>query len=345
MKKVLCFGELLMRFPLASKGGWTNGEAMQVFIGGAELNVATALAKWQQPVKYFTALPNNFIAKDILQYLQAKNIDSSAIQFSGDRIGVYYLNQGQDIKSASTVFDRKNSSFATLPTNVVDWAAVFKDIDWFHFSAIAAAVSEQAAALCLEALQAASKKNITISVDLNYRALLWKYGKKPIEVMPNLVKYCNVIMGNIWAANTMLGTDINTFTDLNFDDAGFKLAAKQTAATLLKSYPRCKVVANTFRFDNNSSGVNYYATIDNAENQFVSSIYSTETVVDKVGSGDCFMAGLIYGLKKNLPLNKTVNLAAAAAFGKLQERGDATDNSIETVEFIMQQAIQKETSA
>jgi 2-dehydro-3-deoxygluconokinase len=336
MKKILCFGELLLRFPFANNGSWTSNSPMQVFIGGAELNVATALAKWNLPAKYFTALPDNFITKDIINYLQQKNIDTSAIQYSGERIGVYYLKEGADIKGASTVFDRKNSSFATVKTGVADWDKVFEDVSWFHFSAIAAAVSEEAAALCEEALGVASKKNITISVDLNYRALLWKYGKTPIEIMPNLAKYCHVIMGNIWAANTLLGIPVSDTISDPSTQKEYLAHATETAKTIFSQFPTCKYVANTFRFDASGKDVNYYAALNTMNEQHVSPLFKIAATVDKVGSGDCFMAGLIYGISQEHALSDVISFAAAAAFGKLQEKGDATNNSIEKVNAILQ---------
>jgi 2-dehydro-3-deoxygluconokinase len=341
MKKIVCFGELLLRFPFASNGSWTTDNPMQVFIGGAELNVATALAKWNLSAKYFTALPDNFITKDIINYLQQKNIDTSSIEFFGDRIGVYYLKEGADIKGASTVFDRKNSSFATLKTGIVNWDKVFEDISWFHFSAIAAAVSEEAASLCAEALEAASKRNITISVDLNYRALLWKYGKNPIEIMPNLVKYCDVVMGNIWAANTLLCIPVSDKINEESTQEDYVAHASQTAQEIFKQFPACKYVANTFRFDANGKDVHYYAALNTIDEQQVSPLFKTNTTVDKVGSGDCFMAGLIYGILKEHALNDVINFAAAAAFGKLQEKGDATNNSIQNIIAILETAKQQ----
>ncbi len=336
MKKILCFGELLLRFPFANNGSWTSNNPMQIFIGGAELNVATALAKWDLPTKYFTALPDNFITKDILAYLQQKKIDSSSIEYSGERIGVYYLKERADIKGASTVFDRKGSSFATLKTGVVDWNKVFEDVSWFHFSAIAAAVSEEAAALCAEALEAASKRNITISVDLNYRALLWKYGKSPVEIMPSLVKYCNVVMGNIWAANTLLGIPVSDTINEESTQENYLVHATQTAQSIFKQFTACKYVANTFRFDAKADDINYYATLNTIDEQSVSPLFNTKSIIDKVGSGDCFMAGLIYGFIKNHTLENIISFAAAAAFGKLQEKGDATNNSVENIHTILE---------
>ena len=337
MKKVLCFGELLLRLPPANAGEWLHNNTMPVFVGGAELNVATALATWDIPVKYCTALPDNIISKDISDYLTQKKIDTSPIIYSGERIGLYYLKEGADMKSAENVFDRKYSSFSTLSTGVVNWDEILEDVSWFHFSAIAPAVSESAAALCAEALEAASKKNITISVDLNNRSLLWKYGKQPVDVMPGLVKYCNVVMGNIWAANTLLGIPVDEKINTETTQADYMAYASETAKSIFAVFPKCTWVANTFRFDQSQHSIRYYATLDTVEKQTVSPLFKTESIVDKVGSGDCFMAGLIYGISSQHQPAAIIGFAAAAAFGKLQEKGDATKNSIEQIQHILKQ--------
>ena len=336
MKKVLCFGELLLRLPPANAGEWLRNNSMPVFVGGAELNVATALATWGLPVKYCTSLPDNIISNDITEYLEQKNIDTSPIIYSGERIGLYYLKEGADMKSSENVFDRKYSSFSTLSTGVVDWDAILENVSWFHFSAIAPAVSESAAALCKEALQAASSKNITISVDLNHRSLLWKYGKQPIEVMPGLVQYCNVIMGNIWSANSLLDIPVDNNIHENGTREKYLQNASQNASFIFEKFPQCKWVANTFRFDGRKQ-YEYYATLDSERKQAVSPVFETNSVVDKVGSGDCFMAGLIYGILNQPAPKDIISFAAAAAFGKLQEKGDATNNSISDINIILGQ--------
>ncbi len=335
MKKVLCFGELLLRMPPANGGEWLRVNQMPVFVGGAELNVATALAIWNVPVKYCTALPDNIISKDIMEYLEQKSIDTSPVIYAGERIGLYYLKQGADMKSDENVFDRKYSSFSTLATGVVDWDAIFEDVSWFHFSAIAPAVSESAAALCAEALAAAHKKNITISVDLNNRALLWKYGKLPVDVMPQLVAYCDVVMGNIWAANTLLGIEVDDTVHTGSTQAKYLAHASATTKNIFEKFPRCKWVANTFRFDGVENNIEYYAALDTKEQQSVSPVFKTNTVVEKVGSGDCFMAGLIYGILSKHQPKEIISFAAAAAFGKLQELGDATKNTVEQIQKIL----------
>lgn len=331
MKQVLCLGEILLRLSPAANGQWLEQNQLPVFMGGAELNAATALAVWGHRVKYFTAMPDNGLSKDIAAYLSKKNIDTTAIHYSGNRIGLYFLQQGTDMKNAGTVFDRAGSSFATLATGVVNWNEVLQDVAWLHFSAIAPAVSESGAALCLEAVKAASSKGIKISVDLNYRALLWKYGKEPKEVMKTLLPYCNLVMGNIWAANTLLGIAL----DENLIAAEqYAAHATKTAEAIMQQYPACSTVANTFRFDE-GEGIRYFAVLNKGKEQAISATFKTATVIDKVGSGDCFMAGLIHSSLNNYSNEDTINYAAAAAFGKLQEKGDTTLNSVETIKKII----------
>lgn len=296
---------------------------MPVYVGGAELNVATALARWGLPVQYCTAVPDNYLSQEIIISVQEKNIDVSAIQFLGSRIGTYYLPRGADLKNAGVIYDRACSSFSELKPGVIDWEKVLSNTSWLHFSAISPALNENVQQTCKEALETASKKGITISVDLNYRSKLWKYGKKPIEVMPELVQHCHVIMGNIWAANDLLGIPLQQNIHDKKSKEAYLLHAKETSLAIMKQFQKCKVVANTFRFDNRE-GIHYYASLDKKEEQFVSTEFTTDKVVDKVGSGDCFMAGLIYGLYNDHSLQDTINYAAAAAIGKLQEKGDAT---------------------
>jgi 2-dehydro-3-deoxygluconokinase len=166
-------------------------------------------------------------------------------------------------------------------------------------------------------------------LDLNYRAKLWKFGKQPIEIMPNLAQYCDLIMGNVWAANQMLGTDV----DENIHEIGTKENylnhAVKTSEAIIKAFPKCKYVANTFRFGD--PGIEYYTTVFTDGKQEVSQEYKAEKIVDKVGSGDCFMAGLIYGLYKKQPVKEALEFATAAAYGKLFIESDATTMSAEEV--------------
>ncbi|RFM28600.1 sugar kinase [Deminuibacter soli] len=335
MKKVFCFGELLLRMSPVLNGTWIKENSMPVFIGGAELNVAHALANWQVPVQYCTALPANYLSAEICTAVQAKNIDTSTVLFSGERIGTYYLPQGADLKHAGVIYDRAYSSFWSLKPGTIDWDTLLAGASWFHFSAISPALNENVVAVCKEGLEAATRLGLKISVDLNYRARLWQYGKTPASVMRGLAGYCDVIMGNIWAAATLL--DIPVDNELIAADSreNYLEHASRTAAAIMEQFPRCTTVANTFRFDDGHGGIRYYAALNQPGVQFVSHHMKAASIADKVGSGDCFMAGLIYGIHNGHTPQQVINYAAAAAFGKLQETGDATRQTISSIHSIL----------
>jgi len=329
-KKILCFGELLLRISPAAHADVANKQPMLLYMGGAEANVATALAAWNVPVKYCTVLPDNFMSRHVINYLEYKGIFTSSIQFSGKRIGLYYLERGADLKG-SMVYDREGSSFSELQPGMIDWDRVLQDVEWLNFSAISPALNQQVADACLEALQEASKRGIKISVDLNYRSRLWKYGKLPVEIMPALVQHCDVVMGNLWSANTLLGIPVDEYIHDHKSKQAYLDHSKLTSENIIKHFPKCKTVANTFRFDGKADEILYYTTLYNNGEFLSSKEFTAQHVIDRSGSGDCFMAGLIYGLYHQHPNEQLLNYATAAAFGKLQEMGDATGQDIFTV--------------
>ena len=344
MNKIVCFGELLLRLSPDADGNWIRSDKMPVYIGGAELNVATALANWQLPVKYCTALPDNLLSQHLHTYLQQQKIDDSSIHQSGNRIGTYYMPQGSDLKHATVIYDRAHSAFAELQPGMIDWSAVLQDAGWFHFSAITPALGENVVAVCKEAVRAATAKGITISVDLNYRAKLWQWGKKPQDVMPELVNDCHIIMGNIWSAETLLGIPADADIHAKGTKKNYLEQASQTAHHILHQYKQSRMVAQTFRFDE-AAGIRYYGAINTREEQHVSKEFCSEKIIDKAGSGDCFMAGLIYGLQHNRTLPDTVDFAAAAAFGKLHETGDSTKQSISDVKNMITNGVCKQATS
>ena len=328
MSNVLCFGELLLRLSPQLNGAWLQQNSMPVFVGGAELNAATALAKWDIPVSYCTALPRHYLSEEIVAFIDEKGIATDRILFSGNRIGTYYLPQGADLKNAGVIYDRAYSSFWDLKPRQVNWDEVLDGVSWFHFSAICPALNENVAAVCLEAVRAASNKGITVSVDLNYRAKLWQYGKQPSEVMPALVEYCDLVMGNLWSEEKMLGVPVPAA--LPHEKEAYLDQSARTSETIIKNFPRCRQVANTFRFDE-GTGIKYYATLYDGSHLLVSNERNADHIVDKVGSGDTFMAGLIYGNYHRLPSQEIINFAAAAAFNKLFIKGDATTASVQDI--------------
>lgn len=331
MKKVFCFGELLLRFSPTLQKQWIQEHNMPVFVGGAELNVAKALAAWKIPVKYVSVLPDNYISKEIISALTEEGIDTSSVLLQGDRIGTYTLPMGSDLKNAGVIYDRAYSSFSFLKRGIINWEQVLEGYDWFHFTAISPALNGDIADVCKEALEIAAKKGMTISVDLNYRAKLWQYGKKPVEVMPELVKYCHVVMGNVWSAHQLLGTKLNNALNDECEKDFYVDQSSIVSKEIMSTYSNCKLVANTYRFSEEDA-VRYYATLTNHTEHAVCKEHYTKTVIDKVGSGDCFMAGLIYATLNHFTTEQAINFAASAAFGKLQEVGDSTKQNSDLIQ-------------
>lgn len=299
---------------------------MPAFIGGAELNVALALANWQLPVRYATALPANTLADGVIEHIASKGIDTSAIVRTGQRMGSYYVSQGSDTQSKSVIYDRAHSAFAGLTVEDVDLDALFDGVSWLHVSAISPALSITAAELCQDLVVAASSRGITVSIDLNYRPSLWQYGVSPISVMPGIVAFCDVIMGNLWSANDLLGVPVDAAVHATGDRASYLAHAQVTADVMMTRFPRCKAVAQTFRFDE-SGGLRYFAALNTADGQVSTPTQHVDSVVSRIGSGDCFMAGLIYGFAHGMAAQSILDFAAQAAVGKFGELGDATNQS------------------
>jgi len=327
---VLTFGELLLRISPDEGGEWLKENLFPFYIAGAELNVATALALWGVPSKYITALPDNGMSKQIVEFLERKGIDMSSVMYQGSRLGLYFLTKGRDLKNDALIYDRAHSSFSELKPGIIDWDKQFEGVSWFHFSAICPALNQNIADVCEEALEAASQRNITISIDLNYRSKLWQYGKAPQQVMPGLVKYCDVIMGNVWAVDQMLGIPVTPDIHESGQRSIYLKEALKTSEEISRQYPKCKAVANTFRFDA-KTGIDYYTALFTDDQFYTSNEYGASQIINKVGSGDCFMAGLIYGFYNGSDPEQTLEFATAAAFEKLFIESDTTNNTVNEI--------------
>lgn len=323
---VCTFGELLLRLSPLLNQTWIEKKSMPVFIGGAELNVASALANWGLPVRYITKLPDHYLSKEIVSHIRNLLIDTSLIQWGGNRIGTYYLPQGADLKNAGVIYDRTYSAFWELKPGNIDWNIILDGCTWFHWSAISPGLNRQVAKVCDEAIDVARKKGIVVSVDLNYRSKLWQYGVLPHEVMIPLVQKCDVVMGNLWAAESLLNIQspiiesggISKQQLIDSSDIGMNI--------LLNTFPSVKQVAYTFRLESE-----YFALLKDRSSTAVSKTFKLKDVTDKVGSGDCFMGALIYGIIKGLSASDVIDFAASAAVGKMSEQGDATKQTVDMI--------------
>lgn len=327
-ENILVFGELLLRFSSVEDQFISKNHTVSLFPGGSEANVSASLGQWDIPCSYVSCIPDNALANNALQTLQELGVDTSKTLLQGNRLGLYFLLSANGLTSGEVVYDRKYSSFSSLVPGEIDWDKVLEGHTWFHWTALTPALNKNMAAVCKEALVAARKKGLKISVDLNYRSRLWDYGKQPIEVMPELVEYCDVIMGNIWAVNKMLGIPVDEGLNRQTLPDVYQLHANTSAKAVFSNFPQCKHVAYTFRFMDNAKHNLFYGTYHTPENNYISSVFETNDVLDRIGSGDAFMAGLICGLSTTENGQEIIDKATASGYKKLFVKGDFGDGTI-----------------
>ncbi|HEX9114721.1 MAG TPA: sugar kinase, partial [Anaerolineae bacterium] len=279
---------------------FTQARAFDALYGGGESNVAVALANFGLPAQYVTRLPANDIGDACLNYLRQFGVGTNYIARGGDRLGIYYLEMGAAQRASKVIYDRAGSSFATLAPGMIDWESVFAGAGWFHWTGITPAVSAGAAEVLAEALAVARRLGLTISCDLNYRKNLWKWGKPASAVMPDLVAACDLAIGNEEDAEKVFGIKAP-----ESDITGGRVSADQyrhVCEGLAAAFPNLKRVAITLRGSlsathNTWSAVLWQAGLDGAPAQFFSGpTYDIAFIVDRVGGGDSFASGLVYGL-------------------------------------------------
>ena len=293
-KRVVTFGEIMMR--LSPPGFLRFGQArsFDVIYGGGEANVAVSLANYGVPVDYVTRLPNNDLGEACIQFLRQFGVGVDKIVRGGDRLGIYFLEIGAVQRGSKVIYDRANSAIATIERGMIDWKKTLADADWFHWTGITPAISAGTAAVCLEAVQTAKEMGLTVSCDLNYRRKLWKWGKTPGEVMPELVSYCDVAIGNEEDADKVFGIRAPE-TDVV---AGKVEADKYLTVCeeLSRRFPNLKTIAITLRGSISASHNTWSGVLWDAGEFYTAPTYEVTHIVDRVGGGDSFMGGLIYGL-------------------------------------------------
>lgn len=336
MKKIVTFGEIMLRLATPEYLRFSQATSYEATFGGGEANVAVSLANFGMEAGFVTRLPENDIAKACIAELHKHNVGTSGIIYGGERLGIYFLETGAVSRPSKVVYDRAHSSISTIEKGMVDWEKVFNGVDWFHFTGITPALSQSAADVCLEAARAANKLGVTVSCDLNYRKNLWKYGKSCTEVMPALVECCDVIIANEEDAEKVFGIKPEGFdvtaTGGQVDASRFESVAKQ----LQTKFPRAKQVAITLRGSINANHNTWGAVLYTDGKLYASKRYDITHIVDRVGGGDSFGGGLIYGLLTyNSDYQKSIEFAVAASCLKHTIKGDFNLVTIDEVEKLM----------
>lgn len=294
-KKVITFGEIMLRLSPPGYQRFGQARSFDVIYGGGESNVAVSLANFGTPVEFVTRLPANDLGDACIQFLRQYGVGTSLIVRGGERLGIYFLEMGTMQRGSKVIYDRAHSSIATIEPGMIDWKAVFAGADWFHWTGITPAISAGAAAACLEAVKVARDSGVTVSCDLNYRQNLWKWGKKAGDVMPELVSLCDVAIGNEEDAAKVFGIHAPE-TDVT---AGKVEADKYRVVceTLNARFPSLKTIAITLRGSISASHNTWSGALWDQGTFYTGKSYDITHIVDRVGGGDAFMAGLIYGLR------------------------------------------------
>ena len=334
MTQVVTFGEIMLRLSPENNLRFSQARSFDVIYGGGESNVAVSLAHFGMGTQYITRLPNNDIGDACLNYLRQYGVGTDHIVRGGDRLGIYFLEHGAVHRGSKVIYDRAGSSLATIQPGMIEWAVAFSGADWFHWTGITPAISEGAASTCLEGVRWAKEAGMTISCDLNYRSKLWKWGKPAGEVMDELVALTDVAIGNEEDADKVFGIHAP-----ETDVTSGKLDAEKYRAVcqgLSERFPNLKQIAITLRGSLSASHNTWSAVFWNRGEMFFGPTYDIRPIVDRVGGGDSFVAGLIYGLNTYVDAyQRALDFAIAASALKHTIFGDFNLVTVPEVEKIM----------
>jgi len=322
--QLAAFGEFMMRLHSTDARRFSQAGTYQAYYAGAEANTCVLLARLGIPVRYITRLPDNDIALAGIGQLRGHGVDTGHVLYGGDILGLYFTEQGNGIRSTRVIYDRDGSSYASLQPGMIDWKASLAGVSYFHWSGIAAAVSQGAADTCAEALAVAQEQGTLISSDFNYRTTLWKYGRHPREIMPDLLSYSSVAVADLDSAAVYFGIETDP-------EADFEERFRQCSQALQKRLPRLEVLGMSFR---TTRGIqhSYSGALLYKGTCYYSAVHELPFVTDQIGSGDAFTGGMLYGLINGLEPGQIIDFATACGALKQSIVGDWAIISREEVE-------------
>jgi 2-dehydro-3-deoxygluconokinase len=336
MSQVVTFGEIMLRLSPPDFLRFSQANAFDVVYGGGESNVAVSLANYGVPSSFVSRLPNNDIGDCALMEMRKRGVNTDHILRGGDRLGIYFLETGAVSRGSKVIYDRAHSAMAEIKPGMIDWKTIFKNTSWFHWTGITPAISQGAADACVEAVKLASEMGVTISTDLNYRAKLWNYGGNREAIMTELTSYCDIILGNEEDAEKHFGIKPE---NLDITKQGHEVKAEaflSVCKQMMKKFPKAKKVITTLRGSISASHNTWAGVLYDGKKMFESPQYQITHIVDRVGGGDSFMGGLIYGLIA-FPEDdqQALDFAVAASCLKHTIKGDANLVTVEEVQKLM----------
>jgi len=330
--KFVSFGEIMLRLKSPGYERFFQSPTLEATFGGGEANVAVSLANYGLDAKFVTALPANDIGVACERELRKYGVDTSDIQKVKGRMGIYFLETGACQRPSKVIYDRADSAFANIKEGDFNWAEILADAKWFHVTGITPAVSAEIAEEAIRALKVAKELGVTTSIDLNYRAKLWNYGKRADEVMPELTKYIDVVIANEEDCQKALGITSKNKPELGEIDLE---CYKDITAQVMTQYPNVKIVAITLRESKSANRNIWSACINDGKEFYRSRIYDITDIVDRVGGGDSFAGGLIYGLATKEDPKAALEFAVGASCLKHTINGDLNLVSVDEVEKLI----------
>ncbi len=334
MGKIITFGEIMLRLKSPAYERFFQSPSLEATFGGGEANVSVSLANYGLDTAFVTVLPKNDVAEACIRELRGFGVDTTKIARGGNRVGIYFLETGAVQRPSKVIYDRAGSSICEAKPGDIDWNTVLEGATWFHFTGITPAISQGAADLTLEALQACKARGIHVSCDLNYRKNLWKYGKRADEVMTELVKYVDTVIANEEDFQKALCLKAESQADVEEGELNVE-NYKAIASLAMETYPNIKRVAITLRESKSANHNDWRACLYNGKDFFLSRKYAITDIVDRVGGGDSFGGGLIYGLNTYEDEQSALEFAVAASCLKHTIIGDYNRVTVAEVESLM----------
>lgn len=325
-KRIALFGEYLLRLTPPSQQKLVQADVLEMHWAGSEANVAVSLSIFGSPAVYITALPENELTRSGMAQLYKYGVQTKLLQERNTRVGTYYYESGQGVRSGRIIYDREYSSFSFLTAGKHNWNELLEGCNWFHWSGITPALNEGTAAVCKEVLKAAKQKGLVISADFNYRSTLWNYGKHCSEVMPELLEYCDVLLADVDTAKLYFGIEPDAS---NLVESTFNL--------LKKKLPKVQHIAMTMRVQESASANQYIGYLWHENKIYSSQPYSIQQIAERIGAGDAFMAGLIHSLSTQQSLQDAIEFATACGVIKHSITGDFNVARKEEIAMVIQQ--------
>jgi 2-dehydro-3-deoxygluconokinase len=312
--QLTAFGEFMLRLHSAGSQRFLQTSEYKAYYAGAEANVCVLLSRLGISTRYITRVPENDIAIAGLQQLQSHGVATDHILHGGEKLGIYFTEPGNAIRSTRVIYDRAGSSYAALQPGMIDWQSSLGQTQYFHWSGVAAAVSQSAADVCAEALAVAKEKGVVISADFNYRSTLWKYGKKAAEIMPCLLEQSEVVVADLDSAEVYY--NITTDTTASIEER-----FKQCSEALRQRLPNLRTLAMSFRKTQGHESY-YTGAIMHKGNYNFSAGYRLPVITDQIGAGDAFTAGMLFGLMNDYEPQRIIEFATACGALKQSINGD-----------------------